>query len=66
MEYATQLEMVNSVLKMVNSSGNDQLLPTNIGMPSALDGMISEYNQLVLSRNRTFVRLRILICSRSV
>ena len=53
MEYATQLEMVNSVLKMVNSSGNDQLLPTNIGMPSALDGMISEYNQLVLSRNRT-------------
>ena len=53
MEYATQLEMVNSVLKMVNSSGNDQLLPTNIGMPSALDGMISEYNQLVLTRNRT-------------
>ena len=53
MEYATQLEMVNSVLKMVNSSGNDQLLPANIGMPSALDGMISEYNQLVLSRNRT-------------
>ena len=53
MEYATQLEMVNSVLKMVNSSGNDQLLPTNIGMPSALDVMISEYNQLVLSRNRT-------------
>ena len=53
MEYATQLEMVNSVLKMVNSSGNDQLLPTNIGMPSALDVMISEYNQLVLTRNRT-------------
>lgn len=53
MEYATQLEMVNSVLKMVNSSGNDQLLPTNLGMPSALDGMISDYNQLVLSRNRT-------------
>jgi capsular exopolysaccharide synthesis family protein len=53
MEYATQLEMVNSVLKMVNSSGNDQLLPSNLGMPSALDGMISDYNQLVLSRNRT-------------
>jgi capsular exopolysaccharide synthesis family protein len=53
MEMSTQLEMVNSVLKIASNSGNEQLLPTNLGMPSALDEMVGEYNQLVLSRNRT-------------
>ena len=53
MEMSTQLEMVNSVLKIASTSGNEQLLPTNLGMPSALDEMVGEYNQLVLSRNRT-------------
>ncbi|MBW8362805.1 MAG: polysaccharide biosynthesis tyrosine autokinase [Kaistella sp.] len=53
MEVGTQLEMVDSVLRIANSSANDQLLPTNVGMPSGLDGVINEYNQLVLTRNRT-------------
>ncbi len=53
MDIGTQLEMVDSVLRIANSSSNDQLLPTNVGMPSGLDGVIEEYNQLVLTRNRT-------------
>lgn len=53
MDIGTQLEMVDSVLRIANSSANDQLLPTNVGMPSGLDGVINEYNQLVLTRNRT-------------
>ena len=53
MEIGTQLEMVDSVLRIANSSANDQLLPTNVGMPAGLDQVISEYNQLVLTRNRT-------------
>src|SRR5690606_476661 len=53
MDIGTQLEMVDSVLRIANSSANDQLLPTNVGMPSGLDGVITEYNQLVLTRNRT-------------
>lgn len=53
MDIGTQLEMVDSVLRIANSSSNDQLLPTNVGMPAGLDGVIEEYNQLVLTRNRT-------------
>lgn len=53
MEIGTQLEMVDSVLRIANSSNNDQLLPTNVGMPGGLEGVINEYNQLVLTRNRT-------------
>ncbi|TXF77515.1 tyrosine-protein kinase [Chryseobacterium sp.] len=53
LDIGTQLEMVDSVLRIANSSANDQLLPTNVGMPSGLDTVIDEYNQLVLTRNRT-------------
>lgn len=53
MDIGTQLEMVDSVLRIANSSANDQLLPTNVGMPAGLDQVINEYNQLVLTRNRT-------------
>lgn len=53
MDIGTQLEMVDSVLRIANSSANDQLLPTNVGMPAGLDNVINEYNQLVLTRNRT-------------
>src|SRR5690606_28374071 len=52
MDLSTQLEMVDAVLQAANSSG-EQLLPSNVGMPSGLDPIISEYNQLVLARNRT-------------
>lgn len=53
MELNTQMEMVDGVLRAASSSSNDQLLPTNLGMPSGLDPVINEYNQLVLTRNRT-------------
>lgn len=53
MELGTQLEMIDSVLRIANSSSNEQLLPTNVGMPSGLDTVIEEYNQLVLTRNKT-------------
>ena len=53
MELGTQLEMVDSVLRIANSSSNEQLLPTNVGMPAGLDTVIEEYNQLVLTRNKT-------------
>lgn len=53
LDVGTQLEMVDSVLRIANSSANDQLLPTNVGMPAGLDTVINEYNQLVLTRNRT-------------
>ena len=53
MEVGTQLEMVSSVLNFANSANNEQLLPSNMGMPSGLDEVINEYNQLVLTRNKT-------------
>lgn len=53
MEIGTQLEMVNSVLNYAKSANNEQLLPSNMGMPAGLDETISEYNQLVLTRNKT-------------
>lgn len=53
MDIGTQLEMVDSVLRIANTSANDQLLPTNVGMPAGLETVIQEYNQLVLTRNRT-------------
>lgn len=53
MEVGTQLEMVNSVLSYAKSANNEQLLPSNMGMPAGLDTVINEYNQLVLTRNKT-------------
>ena len=53
MDVGTQLEMVNSVLSYANSANNEQLLPSNMGMPSGLDNVINEYNQLVLTLNKT-------------
>ena len=53
MEVGTQLEMVNSVLNFASNANNEQLLPSNMGMPSGLDNVINEYNQLVLTRNKT-------------
>ena len=52
LELTSQLEMVNSVLKMANSP-REQLLPTNIGVPNAAEGLISQYNELLLLKNKT-------------
>lgn len=53
LDQATQLEMVNSVLNVANRSSREQLLPTNLGMPGGLDPAITQYNDLVITRNRT-------------
>ena len=52
LELASQMEMVNSVLIMLNSS-TEQLLPTNIGIPNSAEGLITQYNELLLLKNKT-------------
>ncbi len=44
-----QLDLVNSALA---ASASNQLLPTGLGLPGAAETYISEYNDLVLTRNR--------------
>ncbi len=44
-----QLDLVNSAL---SASASNQLLPTGLGLPGAAETYISEYNDLVLTRNR--------------
>ena len=44
-----QLDLVNSVL---SASASEQLLPTGMGLPSGAEGSITEYNNLLLTRNR--------------
>ncbi|MDF0718766.1 polysaccharide biosynthesis tyrosine autokinase [Kaistella sp. PBT33-4] len=50
---ATQLELVNSVLNVASRGSREQLLPTNVGMPSGVDQAITQYNDLIITRNRT-------------
>lgn len=45
---STQLDLTNSIYQ---ASGKEQLLPTNMGLGST-DSYISEYNELLLTRNR--------------
>ena len=52
LELNAQLELVNSVLAIVNAK-NEQLLPTNLGIPNAADGLMNQYNELILLRNKT-------------
>ena len=44
-----QLDLVNSVL---SASAGNQLLPSGMGLPSGAETAISEYNNLMLTRNR--------------
>lgn len=44
-----QLDLVNSVF---NATAGDQLLPSGMGLPSGAESSISEYNNLLLTRNR--------------
>lgn len=53
LDQATQLEMVNSVLNVANRSSREQLLPAGVGLPAGVDQAISQYNDLVITRNRT-------------
>ncbi|QBO58346.1 GumC family protein [Chryseobacterium salivictor] len=44
-----QLDLVNSVLA---ASATEQLLPTGMGLPAGAESNITEYNNLLLTRNR--------------
>lgn len=44
-----QLDLVNSVLA---ASAGEQLMPTGMGLPGGTESAISEYNELLLTRNR--------------
>jgi len=48
-----QLQLVNYMLDELSKSGNDELLPVNIGLSDAgVIQLTTEYNTLVLKRNR--------------
>ncbi|PIQ17724.1 MAG: tyrosine protein kinase [Flavobacteriaceae bacterium CG18_big_fil_WC_8_21_14_2_50_34_36] len=50
---ATQLELVNSVVSYLNKEDKTSLLPANLGISEGgIDGLITNYNQLVIERNR--------------
>jgi capsular exopolysaccharide synthesis family protein len=44
-----QLELINSVLA---ASAGNQLIPSGMGLPAGSESAISEYNSLVINRNR--------------
>lgn len=44
-----QLNLINSVLA---ATSGDQLIPSGMGLPSGAESGISEYNELLLTRNR--------------
>lgn len=48
----SELKVVNSMIDLVNKSNNEDLIPTNVIPTSTESTLISEYNQLVLKRNR--------------
>jgi len=53
LDLATQLEIVNSIVSYLNREDNTTLLPANLGISEGgIDGLIGNYNQLVLERNR--------------
>lgn len=50
---ATQLELVNSVVSYLNKEDKTTLLPANLGISEGgIDGLIINYNLLVIERNR--------------
>lgn len=52
-ETGTQLELAGAMLEYIHSSGNSDLLPTNLGiMEGGVNQQVNEYNNLVLERNR--------------
>ena len=52
-EVATQIELSNAMLEYINKENNIDLLPANLGISeSGVNSVISEYNSLVLERNR--------------
>lgn len=53
LEIESQLELTNAMINFVSKQGSFQVLPVNVGLndPAVASG-ISQYNQLILERNR--------------
>lgn len=49
---ATQLEILNAISAMADS-GKEQLYPTGLGIPGATEALLSQYNELLLTKKRT-------------
>ncbi|OEY71869.1 GumC family protein [Salegentibacter salarius] len=52
-EVGTQLELANAMITYLETGGNSDLLPANLGIQeTGVNELIGEYNTLVLERNR--------------
>lgn len=49
---SSQLEVLNAVSNMADS-GKEQLFPTGLGLPTATEALLSQYNELLLTKKRT-------------
>ncbi|KAA2215702.1 GumC family protein [Chryseobacterium sediminis] len=52
LQQQAQLDLLNS-LSGEASKGNNQLMPSNLGLNPSLEQSISQYNSLIISRNKT-------------
>ena len=52
LQQQAQLDLLNS-LSGEASKGNNQLMPSNLGLNPSLEQTISQYNSLIISRNKT-------------
>ncbi|WP_426477600.1 GumC family protein [Chryseobacterium sp. CBSDS_008] len=52
LQQQAQLDLLNS-LSAEASKGNNQLMPSNLGLNPSLEQTISQYNSLIISRNKT-------------
>lgn len=52
LQQQAQLDLLNS-LSGEASKGNNQLMPSNLGLNPTLEQSISQYNSLIISRNKT-------------
>ncbi len=48
--YRTQLDLLNSISGAATGEG---LIPSNLGLPPSTESLISQYNELVITRNAT-------------
>ncbi|WP_449398453.1 GumC family protein [Chryseobacterium wanjuense] len=52
LQQQTQLDLLNSLTSEA-SKNNNQLMPSNLGLNPSLEQSISQYNQLLITRNKT-------------
>lgn len=49
---SVQLEVMNAISSMADS-GKEQLYPTGLGLPAATESLLTQYNELLLTKKRT-------------